>query len=54
MDYETEILGALIPFAILGCVDANVGDTDAFACVKGVIVGQNLFVMGKHYCPIIS
>jgi len=54
MDYKTEILGALIPFAILGCVYANVGDTDTVACIKGVIVGQNLFVMGKDDQLVIT
>lgn len=54
MDYETEILGALIPFAVLGCMDASGGNADIVACVKGVVVGQNLFVMGKDDQLVIT
>jgi hypothetical protein len=54
MNYGIKILGALIPFAILSCVDANDGNTNTVACVKAVIVGQNLFVMGKDNQLVIT
>ena len=54
MNYGIEILGALIPFAILGSVDANGGNTNTVACVKAVIVGQNLFLMGKDNQLVIT